>query len=186
MGVWFAFGIEHPYIYYGVYILSGSLVCGLSGVLGLCCSFLFKSRYLAYFFAFLVWLAQMMLPFGVGHAVQPYVEGGHIYGLVGRNGSGKTMLLRVMCGLVLSDSGTVTVDGRRLHMDIPFPPSCGAVIEDVECVGTVREILARERERGKLTVIASHNREDMELLADRAIYVSDGKFVERRSVSPFK
>lgn len=76
MGVWFAFGIKHPYLYYAVYIITSSLICGLSGVLGLCSSLLFKSRYVAYFFAFFVWLVQIILPFGIGHTVQPYVEGG--------------------------------------------------------------------------------------------------------------
>lgn len=60
------------------------------------------------------------------------LEGGHIYGLVGRNGSGKTMLLRAMCGLVFPDSGWIAIDGRRLHRDISFPPSCGVVIENAE------------------------------------------------------
>lgn len=50
-------------------------------------------------------------------------ESGYIYGLTGQNGSGKTMLLRAMAGLIRPTSGEVTVDGLMLHKDISFPPN---------------------------------------------------------------
>ena len=50
-------------------------------------------------------------------------------GLQGINGSGKTMLIRALCGLIYSAQGTVTVDGQILGKDISFPPSVGALIE---------------------------------------------------------
>lgn len=43
---------------------------------------------------------------------------GKIYGIVGYNGSGKTMLLRTIAGLVIPTSGTIDFDGKRLHRDI--------------------------------------------------------------------
>ena len=42
----------------------------------------------------------------------------HIYGLVGRNGSGKTMLMRHLCGFVRPDSGKILIDGKVLNKEI--------------------------------------------------------------------
>lgn len=56
-------------------------------------------------------------------------ELGEVVGLEGRNGSGKTMLMRVMCGLVRPTSGEVAIDGATLWKDISFPPSAGILIE---------------------------------------------------------
>lgn len=54
---------------------------------------------------------------------------GEIIGLSGINGSGKTMLMRVIAGLVHPTSGEVTIDGRALGTEIEFPPSMGMLIE---------------------------------------------------------
>ena len=51
-------------------------------------------------------------------------------GLEGPNGSGKTMLMRCVAGLVRPSSGEITIDGRRLFSDIEFPPSLGMLIEN--------------------------------------------------------
>ena len=56
-------------------------------------------------------------------------EKGKIYGLYGRNGSGKTMLLRAVAGLIRPSEGEIFVDGKQLHKDISFPPSVGVIIE---------------------------------------------------------
>ena len=56
-------------------------------------------------------------------------ENGRISGLVGPNGSGKTMLLRVIAGLVRPSGGTVSVDGATLWRDVSFPPDVGLLIE---------------------------------------------------------
>lgn len=58
-------------------------------------------------------------------------EYGRVYGLCGTNGSGKTMLLRAVCGLIILDSGEIIIDGKILHKDISFPPSVGIVIENM-------------------------------------------------------
>lgn len=58
-------------------------------------------------------------------------EYGKIYGLYGHNGSGKTMLLRAIAGLLVPDSGSVVIDGKVLHKDMSFPPSIGIVIENM-------------------------------------------------------
>lgn len=56
-------------------------------------------------------------------------EKGKIYGLVGRNGSGKTVLLKCICGLVQPDSGEISVWGKRVGTDVDFPDSTGFIIE---------------------------------------------------------
>lgn len=58
------------------------------------------------------------------------LEGGRVYGLKGKNGSGKTMLMRAMCGLIKPSSGSVLIDGRELGKEISFPPSIGVLIEN--------------------------------------------------------
>ena len=182
-------------------------------------------------------------------------ESGHVYGLVGRNGSGKTMLLRAICGLIFSDSGQGIIDGKQLHKDISFPESCGIIIEntdllpnfsafdnlkmlseikntandnmiksaiksvgldpdskkkvktfslgmkqrlsiaqalfedpdillldeptnalDEDGVNDVRRILLEQKKKNKLIIIASHNKEDISLLSDTVISVSNGRF----------
>lgn len=182
-------------------------------------------------------------------------EEGSIYGLVGRNGSGKTMLLRLISGLIFADEGVVMIDGKQLHKDISFPQSCGVMIENTELlpsmtaydnlkalskinniaddemiinainnvgldpkckkkvrsyslgmkqrlsiaqamfedpdillldeptnalddegVEIVRDLLTKEKEKGKTIIIASHNKEDISVLADVVISVAEGKF----------
>ncbi|MEF9973730.1 MAG: ABC transporter ATP-binding protein [Clostridia bacterium] len=54
---------------------------------------------------------------------------GQTIGLVGNNGSGKSVLLKCLCGLLVPSSGTVLINGKQLHKDIGFAPEIGAVIE---------------------------------------------------------
>ena len=54
---------------------------------------------------------------------------GTIYGIVGPNGSGKTMLLRMLAGLIHPSEGEVFINGRLLHSDISFPENMGLIIE---------------------------------------------------------
>ncbi len=58
------------------------------------------------------------------------LESGRIYGLKGKNGSGKTMLMRAICGLITPTNGTVEIDGKILGKDISFPESIGVLIEN--------------------------------------------------------
>lgn len=179
---------------------------------------------------------------------------GNIYGIVGSNGSGKTMLLRIISGLILPTSGEVTVDGAVLGKDISFPPDIGILIEkpeflghmtglenlqllaeirekvsvgqirefmdmfdldpdatkpmrkyslgmkqkvgiiqavmedqnilvldeafnalDEKSAGTLRDLLSKYRNDGKLIVVTSHHREDIDLLCDCVYHISNGK-----------
>lgn len=58
------------------------------------------------------------------------LEGGNVYGFVGRNGSGKTMLFRALSGLMKIDTGTISLDGKILHHDFSVLPSLGIVLEN--------------------------------------------------------
>lgn len=57
------------------------------------------------------------------------MDKGRIYGLQGKNGCGKSMLMRVICGLVLPTEGKVIIAGEELGKDISFPRSIGVLIE---------------------------------------------------------
>lgn len=59
-------------------------------------------------------------------------ENGKIYGMYGRNGSGKTMLMRAIAGLIYPTAGQIIIDGEVLHKDISFPRNCGIIIENME------------------------------------------------------
>ena len=183
-------------------------------------------------------------------------EAGKIYGLVGRNGSGKTMLLKHILGFVTADSGTIRIDGKLLGKDMDMPDNIGAIIEtpgflpeysgfknlkllsmirgqigdekireminlvgldptsrkrvgnyslgmrqrlgiaqalmedpdivlldepmnglDNEGVAEMRKLFGTLRDEGKLIVLASHSREDIDLLCDEIYRFDQGRLV---------
>ncbi|MBR0132815.1 MAG: ABC transporter ATP-binding protein [Lachnospiraceae bacterium] len=61
--------------------------------------------------------------------INVHFEKGKISGLVGRNGSGKTMLMKCICGFIRPDKGEVRVDGKHIGKDCDFPESLGLIIE---------------------------------------------------------
>ena len=56
-------------------------------------------------------------------------EKGKIHGLIGRNGSGKTMLMKCICGFVKPTSGEIKVNGEIVGKDCDFPKNMGIIIE---------------------------------------------------------
>lgn len=185
------------------------------------------------------------------------LESGKIYGLVGKNASGKTMLFRAISGLMKIDEGTISIDGKVLKKDFEVLPSLGIIIEnaglynsytgmdnlrklasykniigdeeirealnrvglnpddkrkyykyslgmrqrlaiaqaimehpdvilldeptnglDDDGVQLIREVINQERERGAIVVLASHSKEDIELLSDKIITIKEGKLLE--------
>lgn len=185
-------------------------------------------------------------------------EGGKVYGLKGKNGSGKTMLMRAICGLITPESGTIDINGKILGKDISFPESIGVLIEnpsfisnytgfknlkvlasikgritddrirealeeigldpddkrtfkkyslgmkqklgiaaavmeepdivvldepinalDEASVVNVREILARQKQRGAVIIIACHDKSELEALSDEIIEISEGRIVNK-------
>lgn len=57
-------------------------------------------------------------------------EEGKIHGIVGRNGSGKTVLMKIICGFIKPDQGVVTVDNKVIGKDIDFAENIGVIIEN--------------------------------------------------------
>jgi ABC-2 type transport system ATP-binding protein len=189
------------------------------------------------------------------------LESGHIYGLRGKNGCGKTMLMRTLCGLVIPDSGEIEIDGEVLHKDIKFPKSVGALIEnpsflpqysglknltmlaslmekvgesdvkyaisrtgldvndkrtykkyslgmkqklgianaimgepdiiildepinalDEESVVNIKEEFLKLRDKGKIIVVACHDREELEYLSDIIYVIKEGKIVNMEEI----
>ncbi len=58
------------------------------------------------------------------------MHSGVVYGLRGVNGSGKTMLMRVIAGLITPSSGKYTIDGKVMGKDMTFPDNIGILIEN--------------------------------------------------------
>ena len=62
------------------------------------------------------------------------LEKGRIYGLVGRNGSGKTVLMKMILGLMKPTGGEIFVGGKQIGRDVDFPESVGAIIENMQFI----------------------------------------------------
>ena len=56
-------------------------------------------------------------------------EKGKIHGIVGNNGSGKTVLMKCICGFLIPTEGEVIVNGKRVGKDVDFPHDMGLIIE---------------------------------------------------------
>lgn len=192
------------------------------------------------------------------NSVSLTAEKGEIVGIVGRNGSGKTVLMKCICGFLAIDSGEIVVGGQRVGYDIDIPKNIGIIIEspgflpnfsgfnnlwqlasirgeitksdvkraikrvglnpedkkhvgkyslgmkqrlglaqaimenpdvlildepmnglDGEGVTDMRRYLLELKEAGKTMIIASHNKEDIEVLCDRVLEMNGGKLRER-------
>lgn len=63
------------------------------------------------------------------HEVSHDFESGKIHGIVGNNGSGKTVLMKCICGFLLPTKGRILVYGRQVGRDMDFPEDAGIIIE---------------------------------------------------------
>ena len=186
------------------------------------------------------------------------LESGMVYGLRGRNGSGKTVMMKSICGFMRPTEGKIIINGKVLHKDMDFLPSAGIIIEEpgffpnysgfknlkilagiqnrisddkirqmMEMVGLdskmkkpvgkyslgmrqrlgiaqammedpdilildeptngldedgvewFRQFILEQKERGKLILLASHSREDIEMLSDEVYYMEKGVLTKR-------
>ena len=90
-------------------------------------------------------------------------ERGRIHGIVGNNGSGKTVLMKCICGFLIPDGGSITVNGERVGVDVDFPRDMGLIIETPGFLPTVTgmknlEILASLNKKIGLREIAASMR----------------------------
>lgn len=63
------------------------------------------------------------------------LQSGTVYGFKGINGSGKTMLMRLICGLIRPTQGEVSINGKVLGKDLSFPESVGVFLENPAFLG---------------------------------------------------
>lgn len=56
-------------------------------------------------------------------------ESGRIHGIIGNNGSGKTVLFKCMCGFMFPSSGKIFIDYEQVGVDMDFPDDMGIIIE---------------------------------------------------------
>ena len=82
-------------------------------------------------------LTNISKTFGKQTVLQPHTMGfeeGMIHGIIGRNGSGKTVLMKMILGILQPTTGTVIVGDKRIGKDVDFPESAGAIIETIEFI----------------------------------------------------
>ena len=87
------------------------------------------------------------------------MESGKIYGIQGKNGSGKTMLMKAICGLIRPTSGEVWINGERLGDKYDFPMDTGALIENP---GFLRNYNAFDNLKFLAEINGKANKEDIE------------------------
>ena len=101
-----------------------------------------------------------------------------IHGLVGRNGSGKTLLLKSILGLICCDEGKVLVRGQEVGKDFDFPPNTGMLIERPG-------FLPNETGRRNLKMLAMINRAISMEEVDHAIRLVGLDPADRKKVSEY-
>ena len=109
-------------------------------------------------------------------------ERGRVIGLRGINGSGKTMLMRLISGLIRPTKGQVLIDGEVVSKDIPFPKSLGVLIEgpaflDESGVDMLGDIVKKEKDRGAVLIVSSHDRDILEDISDEIYDLEQGEIV---------
>ena len=63
------------------------------------------------------------------HDIHMAMERGNVYGISGNNGSGKTVLMKCICGFLPVTEGKISVAGKQIGVEIDFPESIGVIIE---------------------------------------------------------
>lgn len=93
------------------------------------------------------------------------LEKGGIYGFIGRNGSGKSMLFKAICGFLSLDQGTIQIGGKQLEKEIDFPPSVGMIIEkpalipyrngldNLKLLASIRKEITEEKIRDAMALV---------------------------------
>ena len=99
------------------------------------------------------------------------MEAGRVTGLRGINGSGKTMLLRLLAGLIHPTEGRITIDGKTLGTDMEFPPSMGLLIENPAFLG---QYTGAENLEMLASLHQTVTKEDVRALLEKVGLAADG------------
>lgn len=99
------------------------------------------------------------------------MEAGRVTGLRGINGSGKTMLLRLLAGLIHPTEGRITIDGKTLGTDMEFPPSMGLLIENPAFLG---QYTGAENLEMLASLHQNVTKEDVQALLEKVGLAADG------------
>ena len=59
-----------------------------------------------------------------------HLESGHIYGIVGHNGSGKTVLFKCICGFLKTEKGSILINGKKMGKEMNMLTNAGIIIEE--------------------------------------------------------
>lgn len=99
------------------------------------------------------------------NSVSMTLVSGNVYGFQGINGSGKTMLMRLICGLIYPTKGEIVIDGKRLGKEITFPQSVGLLLENpafldsytgfenLEMLASIKNIITQEEIHEAITSV---------------------------------
>ena len=82
-------------------------------------------------------------------------DGGKIHGIVGNNGSGKTVMMKCICGFLRPSTGKILVRGKQVGRDMDFPENLGVIIETPGFLGNLTG-------KKNLQILASLNRKVMD------------------------
>lgn len=92
-------------------------------------------------------------------------EQGKIHGIIGRNGSGKTVLIKTICGFIHPDQGRVVVDGKVIGKEVDFPQNIGTIIEapgflptvsaykNLEYLASLRGVIGKDEIRKAISLV---------------------------------
>lgn len=105
------------------------------------------------------------------HGVTLSMEAGRVTGLRGINGSGKTMLLRLLAGLIHPTEGRITIDGKTLGKDMEFPLSMGLLIENPAFLG---QYTGAENLEMLASLHQNVTKKDMRALLEKVGLAADG------------
>lgn len=92
------------------------------------------------------------------------LEKGKIYGIIGRNGSGKTVLLKLICGIMKMTEGSIEIDGKRIGKDINIPDNVGVIIENP---GFIKEYSGMDNLKFLAGLSGKYSKESLEKLMEQ-------------------
>lgn len=92
------------------------------------------------------------------------LEKGKIYGIIGRNGSGKTVLLKLICGIMKMTEGSIEIDGKRIGKDINIPDNVGVIIETP---GFIKEYSGMDNLKFLAGLSGKYSKESLEKLMEQ-------------------